>query len=66
MLSLNKLTKKYGSFTALNGLSLEIADGQLHGAVAHDVEDGEGTDVVEDESLLHQVAAVELLGDGDA
>ena len=33
MLSLNKLTKKYGSFTALNGLSLEIADGQLHGFV---------------------------------
>ena len=33
MLSLNKLTKKYGSFTALNGLSLEIEDGQLHGFV---------------------------------
>ena len=33
MLSLEKLTKKYGDFTALNGLSLEIADGQLHGFV---------------------------------
>ena len=33
MLSLENLTKKYGEFTALNGLSLEIADGQLHGFV---------------------------------
>lgn len=33
MLSLDKLTKKYGDFTALNGLSLEIAEGQLHGFV---------------------------------
>ena len=33
MLSLEKLTKKYGDFIALNGLSLEIADGQLHGFV---------------------------------
>ena len=33
MLSLENLTKKYGDFTALNGLSLEIADGQLHGFV---------------------------------
>ncbi len=33
MLSLDHLTKKYGNFTALDGLSLEIADGQLHGFV---------------------------------
>ena len=33
MLKLDRLTKKYGEFTALNGLSLEIADGQLHGFV---------------------------------
>ncbi len=33
MLILDSLTKKYGDFTALNGLSLEIADGQLHGFV---------------------------------
>ena len=33
MISLNQLTKKYGEFTALDGLSLEIADGQLHGFV---------------------------------
>ena len=33
MLKLDQLTKKYGEFTALNGLSLEIADGQLHGFV---------------------------------
>lgn len=33
MLKLDQLTKKYGDFTALNGLSLEIADGQLHGFV---------------------------------
>ena len=30
---LDRLTKKYGEFTALDGLSLEIADGQLHGFV---------------------------------
>ena len=33
MLTLDRLTKKYGDFTALDGLSLEIADGQLHGFV---------------------------------
>ena len=33
MLKLDHLTKKYGEFTALNGLSLEIADSQLHGFV---------------------------------
>lgn len=33
MLILDHLTKKYGDFTALDGLSLEIADGQLHGFV---------------------------------
>ena len=33
MLILDRLTKKYGDFTALDGLSLEIADGQLHGFV---------------------------------
>lgn len=33
MLILDSLTKKYGDFTALDGLSLEIADGQLHGFV---------------------------------
>ena len=33
MLTLDRLTKKYGEFTALDGLSLEIADGQLHGFV---------------------------------
>jgi ABC-2 type transport system ATP-binding protein len=33
MLRLDKLTKQYGKFTALDGLSLEIADGQLHGFV---------------------------------
>ena len=33
MLSLENLTKRYGNFTALNGLSLEIEDGQLHGFV---------------------------------
>ena len=33
MLILDRLTKKYGEFTALDGLSLEIADGQLHGFV---------------------------------
>ena len=31
MLILDRLTKKYGDFTALDGLSLKIADGQLHG-----------------------------------
>ena len=33
MLKLDHLTKNYGNFTALDGLSLEIADGQLHGFV---------------------------------
>ena len=33
MLKLDRLTKNYGNFTALDGLSLEIADGQLHGFV---------------------------------
>ena len=33
MLIMDHLTKKYGDFTALDGLSLEIADGQLHGFV---------------------------------
>ena len=33
MISLENLTKKYGDFTALDGLSLEIPDGQLHGFV---------------------------------
>ena len=33
MLTLDRLTKKYGDFTALDGRSLEIADGQLHGFV---------------------------------
>ena len=33
MLILDRLTKRYGDFTALDGLSLEIADGCLHGFV---------------------------------
>ena len=33
MLSLDKLTKQYGNFTALDGLSITIEDGQLHGFV---------------------------------
>ncbi len=33
MLRLDSLTKKYGNFTALDGLTLEIAPGQLHGFV---------------------------------
>ena len=33
MLRLEKLTKMYGNFTALDGLSLEIEDGCLHGFV---------------------------------
>ena len=33
MLTLDRLTKKYGDFTALDGLSLEISGGQLHGFV---------------------------------
>ena len=33
MLSLENLTKMYGSFTALDRLSLEIEDGRLHGFV---------------------------------
>ena len=33
MLKLDRLTKKYGNFTALDGLSLEIEDGRLHGFV---------------------------------
>ena len=33
MLRLDRLTKVYGTFPALNGLSLEIAGGQLHGFV---------------------------------
>lgn len=33
MLILNSLTKRYGDFTALDGLSLEIGDGCLHGFV---------------------------------
>ena len=33
MLRIDKLTKNYGEFTALNGLSLEVPDGALHGFV---------------------------------
>ncbi len=33
MLTLNGLTKDYGSFRALDGLSLSIGDGELHGFV---------------------------------
>ena len=33
MLILDHLTKRYGGFTALDGLSLEIGDGCLHGFV---------------------------------
>ena len=33
MLKINSLTKNYGSFPALKGLSLEIPDGALHGFV---------------------------------
>ena len=33
MLKLDKLTKLYGNFPALDGLSLEIEDGRLHGFV---------------------------------
>ncbi len=33
MLKLDRLTKNYGSFPALDGLSLEIGDGRLHGFV---------------------------------
>ncbi len=33
MLTIDRLTKKYGDFTALDGLSLEISGGQLHGFV---------------------------------
>ncbi len=33
MLVTENLTRKYGSFTALDGLSLQISDGELHGFV---------------------------------
>ena len=33
MLRIDKLTKNYGEFTALKGLSLEVPDGALHGFV---------------------------------
>ena len=33
MLRIDQLTKNYGSFPALKGLSLEIPDGALHGFV---------------------------------
>ena len=33
MLRIHELTKKYGTLTALDGLNLEIGEGQLHGFV---------------------------------
>ena len=55
MLTLNGLTKDYGSFRALDGLSLSIGDGELHGFVGPNGA-GKSTTIRTLLALLHPTA----------